>query len=89
MSAPAMPSEPSGPHEDSDDTRRLISTLDAADAMPGVAELRARSHTLLAPTPGACVVDVGCGTGRAVAELNQQGVQAIGVDIDEAMLTVA
>ncbi|WP_290051715.1 methyltransferase domain-containing protein [Nocardia nova] len=32
------------------------------------------------------VVDVGCGTGRAVAELSQRGMRVVGVDLSEQML---
>jgi ubiquinone/menaquinone biosynthesis C-methylase UbiE len=35
------------------------------------------------------VVDVGCGTGRAVAELAERTTHAIGVDLDPAMLAAA
>jgi SAM-dependent methyltransferase len=35
------------------------------------------------------VVDVGCGAGRAVAELTDRGVRAVGVDLDERMVAVA
>ncbi len=71
------------------DTDTLIRVLDAADAMPGAAQLRARTYELLRPAPGATVVDVGCGTGRAVAELAEHGANAIGVDLDPAMLAAA
>jgi ubiquinone/menaquinone biosynthesis C-methylase UbiE len=71
------------------DTDTLIRVLDAVDAMPGAARLRARSYQLLRLAPGATVVDVGCGTARAVAELAEHGAHAIGVDLDPAMLAVA
>lgn len=71
------------------DTDTLIRALDAAEAMPGAARLRARSYELLRLPPDAMVVDVGCGTGRAVAELAEQGAHAIGVDLDPAMLAAA
>jgi ubiquinone/menaquinone biosynthesis C-methylase UbiE len=44
---------------------------------------------LLRLAPGATVGDVGCGTGRAVAELTGQGASAIGVDLDPAMVAAA
>jgi ubiquinone/menaquinone biosynthesis C-methylase UbiE len=71
------------------DADTLIRVLDAADAMPAAARLRARSYELLRLAPGAAVVDVGCGTGRAVVELTGQGADAIGVDLDPAMLAAA
>ncbi|KAB2344713.1 methyltransferase domain-containing protein [Actinomadura rudentiformis] len=72
-----------------DDIKALIPLLDAVDAAPGAAQLRARSYELLAPAPGALVVDVGCGAGRAVTELAGQGVRAVGVDISEEMIAAA
>ncbi|GIG88676.1 methyltransferase domain-containing protein [Plantactinospora endophytica] len=71
------------------DTDTLIRLLDAADALAGAAQLRARSYELLRLAPGATVVDVGCGAGRAVAELTGQGASAVGVDLDPAMLAAA
>ncbi|WP_308257416.1 methyltransferase domain-containing protein [Pseudonocardia lacus] len=66
-----------------------LARLDLADALPAAARLRARSYDLLAVPPGAAVVDVGCGSGLAVAELVARGVRAIGVDPDPAVLAVA
>jgi ubiquinone/menaquinone biosynthesis C-methylase UbiE len=71
------------------DTDTLIRLLDAAESMPGAARLRARSYQLLRLPAGATVVDVGCGTARAVAELAEHAAHAIGVDLDPAMLATA
>jgi ubiquinone/menaquinone biosynthesis C-methylase UbiE len=71
------------------DTDTLIRVLDAADTMPGAAQLRARTYQLLRLPPGATVVDVGCGTARAVAELAEHASHAIGVDLNPAMLAAA
>jgi ubiquinone/menaquinone biosynthesis C-methylase UbiE len=71
------------------DTETLLQALDAAETTPAATTLRARSYQLLRLHPGATVVDVGCGTGRAVAELAQRGAHAIGVDLDPTMLTAA
>jgi ubiquinone/menaquinone biosynthesis C-methylase UbiE len=71
------------------DTDTLIRALDAAETTPGAAALRARSYQLLRLPPEATVVDVGCGTGRAVAELAEHGARAIGVDLDPTMLAAA
>jgi ubiquinone/menaquinone biosynthesis C-methylase UbiE len=71
------------------DTDTLIRMLDAAETMPGATRLRARSYQLLRPPPGATVIDVGCGTARAVAELAELGARAIGMDLDPAMLAAA
>ncbi|ONK11669.1 methyltransferase domain-containing protein [Streptomyces sp. MP131-18] len=75
--------------EEHRDTQALLAVLDAADQMPGTTRLRARSYELLSPVPGSTVVDVGCGAGRAVAELAERGVHAVGVDPDPWMLTAA
>ncbi|MGW4433268.1 methyltransferase domain-containing protein [Streptomyces tendae] len=71
------------------DTEALLAVLDAADRMPGAARLRARSYELLSLVPGSTVVDVGCGAGRAVAELAERGVHAVGVDPSPGMLAAA
>ncbi|WP_091628059.1 methyltransferase domain-containing protein [Amycolatopsis saalfeldensis] len=71
------------------DTGSLIAVLDRADALPGAADLRARTYDLLQLQPGALVVDVGCGAGRAVAELTERGATAVGVDVSEHMITLA
>ncbi|MGV9326526.1 methyltransferase domain-containing protein [Streptosporangium sandarakinum] len=67
----------------------LIRLLDAADTLPGATALRARSYELLGHPAGASVVDVGCGAGRAVAELAELGARAIGVDLSEHMVSAA
>ena len=71
------------------DTGTLMRGLDAAERTPAAARLRARSYQLLRLPPGATVVDVGCGTGRAVAELTEHAAHAIGVDLDPAMVAAA
>jgi ubiquinone/menaquinone biosynthesis C-methylase UbiE len=67
----------------------LIRLLDASDALPEAATLRARTYDLLALPPDVAVVDVGCGTGRAVAELAGRGVRPVGVDASAEMVSVA
>ncbi|MEU4986194.1 methyltransferase domain-containing protein [Streptomyces sp. NPDC021969] len=71
------------------DTEALLAVLDSADRMPSATRLRARSYELLSLVPGSTVVDVGCGAGRAVAELAERGVHAVGVDPSPWMLTAA
>lgn len=39
--------------------------------------------------PGARVLDAGCGTGRVAVELARRGYDAVGVDSDDSMLSVA
>ena len=40
-------------------------------------------------TPGARVLDAGCGTGRVAIRLAELGYDVVGVDVDESMLAVA
>ncbi len=70
-------------------TNDLVARLDAADRLPGAERLRTLSYDLLGAGPGTSVVDVGCGAGRAVAELAARGVRAVGVDPDERTIAVA
>ncbi|MFG2741467.1 methyltransferase domain-containing protein [Streptomyces chartreusis] len=75
--------------EERRDTEDLLAVLDAADRIPSAIRLRARSYELLCLVPGSTVVDVGCGAGRAVAELAERGVHAVGVDPSPWMLAAA
>lgn len=56
------------------------------DALPWAAELRSRTYDLLGRGR---VVDVGCGTGRAVCELLERGSDPVGIDPSEEMISVA
>src|SRR5690348_7483074 len=67
----------------------LLTILDAGDAQPQVAALRARSYELLGDLTGRTVIDVGCGGGRAPGELAARGARAIGVDLDPEMIAAA
>ncbi|WP_430790216.1 methyltransferase domain-containing protein [Actinoplanes sp. G11-F43] len=71
------------------DLEWLPAALDAAEAAPDAVALRARDHALLRLVAGATVIDVGCGTGRAVADLGRLGARALGVDLDAGMLAAA
>ncbi|WP_344004416.1 methyltransferase domain-containing protein [Streptomyces thermocarboxydovorans] len=75
--------------QDRSSTGELLARLDALDRLPGSTALRALSYDLLAAGPGTAVVDVGCGAGRAVAELHERGAKALGVDPDEHMIAIA
>ncbi|MEV6643257.1 methyltransferase domain-containing protein [Amycolatopsis sp. NPDC051371] len=70
-------------------TEPLLARLDRADALPGAQELREATYELLRCEPGDRVLDVGCGGGRAVAELCGRGVRAVGADRDPGMLAAA
>lgn len=67
----------------------LIALLDHVDTDPGQIALRARSYELLGLAAGSRVVDVGCGTGLAVAEMAAGGARPIGLDVDARMVEVA
>lgn len=63
----------------------LLTLLDAFDDLSQARNLREHTYQALGDT----VVDVGCGSGRAVGELAARGVRAIGVDVDPAMIEIA
>ncbi|WP_460397646.1 methyltransferase domain-containing protein [Actinophytocola sediminis] len=67
----------------------LLAVLDAIDGLPWATDLRNRTYELLGDVRGQLVVDVGCGGGRAVAELEERGAVAVGVDVDSDMLAAA
>ncbi|MFE3901682.1 methyltransferase domain-containing protein [Streptomyces sp. NPDC059153] len=67
----------------------LAALLDTAERIPGAATLRHHSCELLRAGAGTAVVDIGCGTGTAVAELTALGTRAIGADLDARMVAVA
>ncbi|MEV4538629.1 methyltransferase domain-containing protein [Asanoa sp. NPDC049518] len=67
----------------------FLRALDRFETLDGSARLRAYSYDLLALDTGDRVVDVGCGTGRAVAELAAGGAAATGLDHNPAMVDVA
>ncbi|MEU8390727.1 methyltransferase domain-containing protein [Micromonospora sp. NPDC048842] len=67
----------------------LLAVLDAIESAPAAVQLRTRSYELLGDLAGRTVVDAGCGSGRAVAELAERGAHAVGVDLDPEMIAVA
>lgn len=67
----------------------MIALLDAVEEAPAAARLRERSYDLLDPTDGDRVADVGCGAGRAVAELARRGARAVGVDVNAESVALA
>ena len=73
----------------SGESERLIAFLEQAECLPHAIATRQASYALLRANPGDHVVDVGCGAGRAVAEMLQRGLRVTGVDRSEAMTTHA
>jgi SAM-dependent methyltransferase len=72
--------------QEDDPINQLIRLLDMVDALPDSVELRTHSYELLRLVPDACVIDVGCGAGRAVGEMAERDAKAIGVDVSEQMI---
>jgi SAM-dependent methyltransferase len=66
----------------------MYARLEAADALPQFTAIRRRTYELLRPYRGT-ILDLGCGTGRAIAELIDDGADAIGLDPDEGALAIA
>lgn len=64
----------------------LVAALDAIEQLPFAAGLRRRTYELLGEGCGA-VLDVGCGTGLAAAELAARGARVVGVDADPEALS--
>jgi len=54
-----------------------------------IAEFGAGLVELLAPSPGERIVDLGCGIGQLTAQIAEAGCDVIGIDADQAMITVA
>ncbi|MFI6519744.1 methyltransferase domain-containing protein [Spirillospora sp. NPDC050679] len=71
----------------------FLEYLERVENYPAMRELRERTYRLLteplAGRPQARGVDVGCGPGRAVADLAAMGWQAGGVDLSHAMVQAA
>lgn len=68
------------------DGYRLISTIYDAALEPFNAPLRTVARRTCPVQAGAVVLDVGCGTGAALAEYARDGARTIGVDPSQAML---
>lgn len=56
---------------------------------PVNAPLRQAARRLLPPDPGHTVMDLGCGTGAALAEYREIGCRVVGADTSESMLAQA
>ena len=65
------------------------STWEATDDLPASVALRRRSYALLADRPAGPVLDVGCGSGRALGELVHAGADALGLEPDAGRAAVA
>jgi ubiquinone/menaquinone biosynthesis C-methylase UbiE len=73
----------------SESSIRFLDELDRRDRAPFAVGLRKHLYDHLQATPGEKVADVGCGTGKVVAELIESGVQAIGIDVSEQVIARA
>ncbi|GAA0946950.1 methyltransferase domain-containing protein [Pseudonocardia zijingensis] len=69
--------------------KAFLETLLAFDRRPDSARLRMRTYELLKVEPGRRVLDVGSGSGTAVAELADAGADAVGVDTAEEAVAFA
>lgn len=67
----------------------LLRWLDRIEQSPQAVALRSRSYELLPVAPGAAVIDVGCGAGRAVDELAGRGIDIAGLDASAYLVDVA
>lgn len=67
----------------------MLAYLDLFENLPGMDDVRAESYVALGPVAGRRVVDVGCGTGKAVAELLAAGAVATGIEPSESFVTIA
>ncbi len=56
------------------------------EAHRGLSAPRARLRELLAPQPGERVLDLGCGAGHELAQLEEDGTIAVGIDASSVML---
>jgi ubiquinone/menaquinone biosynthesis C-methylase UbiE len=73
----------------SESSAGFLDELDRRDRAPFAVALRKHLYDLLHATPGQKVADIGCGTGKVVAELIDSGVQATGIDISEQAISRA
>jgi len=68
---------------------RFIAFLEWIENLPQSAALRELSYSLLNIQPEDLIIDVGCGTGKAVSELSEKEATTVGVDLSEQMISVA
>jgi ubiquinone/menaquinone biosynthesis C-methylase UbiE len=71
------------------EAERFIAFLEWIESLPQSTALRELSYSLLNIHQKDAVIDVGCGTGKAVSELSARGIEAIGLDISEQMISVS
>ena len=67
----------------------LLDDLDRRDRLPSSIAVRARLYEMLEAQAGERIADVGCGTGKVVADLIEGGVDATGVDVSQQAITRA
>ena len=75
--------------DDTRDTSFFVQFLDARTGIEGERQVKELEMTMLAVDPGACVLDVGCGTGddaREIAGLVGPNGKVVGLDSSAAMV---
>lgn len=72
-----------------DDAYRTSARLYDRFVEPMNAPLRRIAQRMCPPDPGWTVLDIGCGTGAALAEYAEQGCAVIGVDTSASMIAAA
>lgn len=89
-----MPSDDSRPTwDDADGTaEQATDYLDSVTGVESIKDYKRRSHRLLYPSQGDCILDVGCGAGDDVLMLADQvrpGGEVVGLDNSEALIAEA
>lgn len=72
--------------DSSSDPENLLAFLDRIESLPPMAAIRTATYEALPKGRG---IDVGCGHGRAVAELTDRGLDVTGVDPSNTFITAA
>ena len=74
--------------DSADDSEYWVRYLAGVEQAPSMTQLRERTYDALGGREG-LGADVGCGRGRAVGDLTERGLRAVGVDISHAMISSA
>ena len=74
--------------DSADDPGYWVRYLAGVEQAPSMTQLRERTYDALGGREGVGA-DVGCGRGRAVSDLTERGLRAVGVDVSHAMISSA